>query len=128
MPHEQSQPSVAPWERPAEPEHPLVVEGGVVDGDTEFMARCLFEELLRSGIGPETLREMTANPEYQALYALRVALGPEQLERVLASTAGRVGIHRFAVREATGSFAPATLTIGARRGGGPSAPPRAGGA
>ena len=117
-------PDAKPWERPVEPDHPMMVEGGIVDGDTAFMARCLFEELLRGGLSLRELRTMTANPGYQALYAMRTALGPEQLERTLAETAARVGVHRFVTRESTDQTSPATLTIGATDARGPCGSPR----
>ena len=119
-------PDAKPWERPVEPDHPMMVEGGIVDGDTAFMARCLFEELLRGGLSLHDLRAMTCNPQYQALYAIRTALGPERVELELARTAARVGIHRFVTKESIEQFAPATLTIGATdgNGGGPCGSPR----
>jgi len=103
-----------PWERPAEPEHPLVVEGGVIDGDTRLMAVCLFEEMLRHGMSVAELRRLTHDPHYQALHAIRATLGPEETDRLLAQTGARVGVLRWSHREAAGDDRPAALTVSAR--------------
>lgn len=108
--------SVMPWERPVRPDHPMVVEGGLVDGDTRLMAVCLFEELLRTGISARDLRCMSADPNYQALYAIRASLGDQQTDALLSATVGRVGVHRFQTRESTETSMPAMLTIGATDG------------
>ena len=42
-----------PAQRPAEPDHPMVVEGDVVPGDTVFMLRCMLEDMLGAGIRPD---------------------------------------------------------------------------
>lgn len=107
---------VKPWERPVQPEHPMVVEGGLVPGDTRLMAVCLFEELLRTGMSIRDLRSMSLDPNYQALHAIRATLGNEQTDELLAETAGRVGVHRFRIRESVETLTPAGLTIGATGG------------
>lgn len=99
--------------RPAEPDHPMELDGGVVGGDTGFMAACIFEELLRGGLGPAEIRAMIADPEYQSLYAVRAALGPERTEEILARQAARVGVMRLHTVEETSRERPASLTISA---------------
>lgn len=107
---------VKPWERPVQPEHPMVIEGGLVPGDTRLMAVCFFEELLRTGMSIRDLRSMSLDPNYQALHAIRATLGDEQTDELLAETAGRVGVHRFRIRESVEAPTPADLTIGATGG------------
>ncbi len=88
-----------PAQHPVEPEHPLVVEGCITAGDTRWMLTCLFEELLRSGLGAEELRAMTRNPNYQALHAARAVLGDESVEALLGDAASRIGVHRIRLEE-----------------------------
>ncbi len=94
----------------------MVVEGGLVDGDTCLMAVCLFEELLRTGITVRDLHSMSTDPSYQALYAIRASLGDRQTDELLSKTASRVGVHRFRVSESAETTTPASLTIGATGG------------
>ena len=115
--------NVKPWERPAEPEHPMVVEGDVIPGDTAFMFRCLIEEMLRAGLSASELGAMSRNPNYQGLYAARVSLGGDAVDRIINEAAGSTGMHRVRMWEATGSAAPATLTVSAA---GPCGRPGAG--
>ena len=103
--------------RPAEPEHPMSLEGGVVDGDTALMFRCLVEELLLSGLSPAQLRGMSRDRNYQALYAARVALGDIAVDEVFDRAGAQVGIHRHSVCESADRFQTATLTISARTAG-----------
>lgn len=103
-----------PRQRPAQPEHPMVLEGGMAEGSTRLMLRMLAEDLLRSGIGPEDLRSMCRDPNYQALAAARAALGEAECEREIFDAAARVGTGRFKHWESAASFAPATLTVSAR--------------
>jgi hypothetical protein len=88
-----------PAKRPVEPDHPLVLEGGVIPGDTRFMAQCLFEELLMSGYMPAEILVMSSNPEYQGLYAARCALGADALTELLGQIAARMGLLRVEVVE-----------------------------
>jgi hypothetical protein len=89
-----------PFERPEEPDHPMILDGCVTSGDTLFMVRCLLEEMLMAGLPPAQLAEMARTPNYQALYAARLTLGAEVFDRILEETAGRIGTHRFTTREA----------------------------
>ncbi len=107
-----------PWERPCEPEHPMILEGGVTDGDTRFMLRCMFEELLAAGLEPDRLREMSRDPNYQALYAARAALGDRATDDLLAETAARIGVHRCRKWESTSHSQEATLTVSGAAGHG----------
>ncbi len=110
--------NVKPWERPCEPDHPMILEGGVTEGDTRFMLRCMFEELLAAGIGSAQLRAMSHDPNYQALYAARTALGGPATDALLAETIARIGVHRFRTRESTSHYKEATLTVTASTGTG----------
>jgi len=101
-----------PANRPAEPEHPMMLNGGMVLGDVELMARCMFEELLMVGTPADQLRSMTNDPEYQALYSMRDVLG-DRLDEILDQTLQRVGVHRFATSESTSDVRSASLTVNA---------------
>jgi hypothetical protein len=106
--------AIPPRLRPAEPDHPMMLDGGVIGGDTQLQLRCLAEELLMCGYGPEHVEAMSRDPQYQALYAARCALGDETAGRILAEAAARLGRHTHRVWEETGTDQPATLTIGGR--------------
>ena len=101
-----------PATRPAEPDHPMMLDGSMVPGDVELMARCIFEELLMVGTPGETLRAMSRDPEYQALYAMRDALGA-RLDELLDDTLRRVGVHRYITCESENDVRAATLTVNA---------------
>lgn len=101
-----------PANRPAEPDHPMILDGSMVPGDVELMARCIFEELLLIGTPIEQLRAMSNDPEYQALYGMRLALGA-RLDELLDETRGRVGVHRHVTHESDNDVRTATLTINA---------------
>ena len=109
--HEHDGPS-HPADRPVEPDHPMVLNGGAVMGNVELMARCMIEEMLQVGTPAERLRAMSRDPEYQALAAMRRSLG-DRLDEIIEQALARVGVHRHATREATGDVRPASLTIGA---------------
>ncbi len=98
--------------RPLEPEHPMILDGSITPGDVEFMAVCVFEELLQIGTPIEQLRAMTNDQEYQALYGMRLALGP-RLDEILDRIHARVGSHRHTTRESNNDVRPATLTVNA---------------
>lgn len=101
-----------PAHRPAEPEHPMMLDGGLVPGDVELMARCLLEEMLMVGTPADQLRTMTKDPEYQALCAMREVLG-DRLDEILDQSLQRVGVHRFATNELTSDVRSASLTVSA---------------
>ncbi len=107
-------PTDHPANRPVEPEHPMALEGSVIDGDTAFMFRCMVEELLRSGVAPDEIRRMTGEPEYQGLYAARRALGP-RAERILDDAAASVGRLRSRIWESRDQFSEVVLTVSADR-------------
>lgn len=90
--------------RPQEPDHPMMLDGDVVPGDTALMLRCLFEEFLRNGSTPAELASMCANDEFQALAAARHVLGIERVESILREAAGAVGVQRFVEREVLPCF------------------------
>lgn len=104
---------VHPSLRPAEPDHPMVVEGGVIDGDTELMFRCMVEEYLMSGHTPEAILAMCRQPNYQAFHAAIHSIGIERGVAIVSEAAGRVGCHRVQFSESTTTTEPATLTLGA---------------
>jgi hypothetical protein len=114
---------VKPWQRPAEPDHPLIVEGEVVPGDTRFMACCMLEELMTCGIAADELRRMSHDANYQALFAARLTLGDAEFDRLLSQVTARVGVLRVTVRERSDPSHPATLTVnGGPCGRGSAAP------
>ncbi len=89
----------------------MIVEGGVVAGDTRFMLRCMVEELLRGGM---TLREIDAlarDANYQALFAARETLGDDAFSALLASAAVCVGVHSYRIRETPATTLEAALTL-----------------
>lgn len=75
------------------------------------MARCMLEELLQVGMSAERLTAMTRDPEYQALYALRITLGDDVLDQLIDKTISRVGQHRHRTVEHTGDVQSVPLTI-----------------
>ncbi len=102
-----------PSQRPAEPEHPMMLDGEVIDGDTSLMFRCMVEDYLMAGQSPRQLLDMCADENYQALYAARRALGMTQAETIIWEAAQRVGHHRVRVWESSVQARSVTLTIGA---------------
>jgi hypothetical protein len=92
--------STHPANRPIEPEHPMMLDGSMTPGDVEFMAACVFEELLMVGTPLERLRDMTIDPEYQALYGMRLALGP-RLDEILDRIHGRADCERIRATQTT---------------------------
>ena len=104
---------VPPWQRPVEPEHPMMLEGAVIDGDTALMFRCLVEEYLMAGQSPGQILEMCMVENYQALYAARRVLGAGPAEAIIREAAQRVGQHRVRVWESGMQARSVTLTIGA---------------
>ena len=104
---------VPPWQRPVEPEHPMMLEGAVIDGDTALMFRCLVEEYLMAGQSPGQILEMCMVENYQALYAARRVLGAGPAEAIIGEAAQRVGHHRVRVWDSGMHARGATLTIGA---------------
>lgn len=110
--HDHDEGATHPADRPAEPEHPMMLNGQIVPGDVEIMARCLFEELLQVGVSPEELVALSHDPTYQALYSMRVQLG-EGLDAILDRTVQRVGRHRHRTIEHTGDVQAVSLTVNA---------------
>ena len=53
-----------PSQRPAEPEHPMMLDGEVIDGDTNLMFRCMVEDYLMAGQSPRQLLDMCADENY----------------------------------------------------------------
>lgn len=99
-----------PADRPVEPEHPMMLNAGAVDGDMELMARCMIEEMLKVGLSAQRLRAMSHDAEYQALWSMRRALGA-RLDEVIDGVLRRVGVHHHGERESQGDVRPATLTV-----------------
>lgn len=100
-----------PAERPAEPEHPMLLDGGSAPGDMALMARCMTEDLFQSGLSLQEVLEMSRDPNYQALFSMRVGLGDVRFEELVTGSAARVGRHRYRVNENTGTTQPVTLTV-----------------
>lgn len=91
--------NVHPALRPVEPEHPMMLDGEVTPGDTEFMLRCFFEEYLLSGMASEQIWSMCLDPQYQALHAARLALGDERSRALLEDVLRCVGQRRVVFHE-----------------------------
>jgi len=104
-------PDLHPSLRPAEPDHPMMLDGECVPGDPSLMMRCLVEEMLQLGMSADEVRSMSHDPNYQALHAARVALGDERIDALIDQTAGRVGRHRHRTVEHQGSVQAVALTI-----------------
>jgi hypothetical protein len=86
-------------DKPFEPDHPMLMDGRVIPGDTAFMVRCQVEEYLQLGILPQTIENMANNPRYGGLYASRRVLGDEVFLRILADTVQRIGVHAASFQE-----------------------------
>lgn len=107
-PHDPSHPA----SRPMEPDHPLILDGGVVPGDAELMVRCMIEELLQVGLSRRELLGMSRDPNYQGLFAARRDLGDARMDELMEDSFNRVGRHRHRTVEFTGEVQSATLTVG----------------
>ena len=91
----------------------MIVEGGVVDGSTELMFRCMVEEYLLAGHSPQAILALCDQPNYQAFRAAMHSLGRARAESIITEAAARVGCHRVRFFESNATASPATLTIGA---------------
>jgi len=109
--HDQPDAIDHPAQRPAEPDHPMALDGAVVAGDADLMARCMIEELLQVGLPARELLDMSRDPNYQALFAARRVLGDARMDRLIDQTLSRVGQHRFRTVEQTGDVQAAPLTV-----------------
>ena len=103
-----------PWQKPLEPDHPMILKGGSVPGDPELMMRCLFEELLANGISADEIRRMLRSRLYGALHVGRQALGEARVLELLDQAASRAGMIQARVWEAPDSVLDVTLTIHGR--------------
>ena len=102
-------------DRPLEPDHPMVLEGMTAPGDVRFMAQCMVEDLLISGLAADDLRTMSRNAEYRALFGARTALGDAAMDQIIDQTSLRIGRRAYHTVESTSSVQPASLTISAAR-------------
>jgi hypothetical protein len=105
-----------PADRPAEPDHPMSLEGGFVPGDVALMVTCMVEELLQLGTPTEEIRRMSRQQNYQALFASRYELGDAAMDDIIDDAGRRVGVHRHRDREHTGDVQGVTLSIGGSLG------------
>ena len=101
-----------PSSRPVQPEHPMILDGGIVSGDSALMATCMVEELLMMGLAPDQLRAMTRSAEYQALDAARRALGDHAMDALVDDAIRRIGWVHHRTTEHHGDVQPVTLTVG----------------
>lgn len=101
-----------PADRPVQPEHPMMLDGGIVPGDPALMATCMVEELLMMGMAPDQLRAMTRSAEYQALHAARRALGDQAMDALVDDAIRRIGWVRHRTMEHHGDVQSVTLTVG----------------
>jgi len=109
--HDEFNEQIHPKDLPAEPDHPMTLDGGVVPGDVGLMITCMVEELLLLGTPIEKIREMSADPEFQALYAARYSLGDQAIDELINDAGRRVGIHHHRDHEHTGDIQSVTLTV-----------------
>ena len=86
-------------DKPLEPDHPMLMDGRVIPGDTAFMVRCQIEDFLQLGMDPQTIEKMANDPRYGGLYASRRVLGDEFFLRILTDTVQRIGVHVASFRE-----------------------------
>lgn len=99
-------------DRPAEPDHPMSLEGGMVPGDAALMATCMLEELLLLGTSADTLVHMTRTPMYQALHAARCTLGDVAMDALLDEVISRVGSFHHRTHEHAGDVQSVHLSVG----------------
>lgn len=104
--------SQSPNVRPAEPDHPMVLEGQAAQGDVVLMVRCMAEELFQVGVSCEELLHLCRSETYASLYFARQQLGDARTAELILQTYARVGRHRFHTIEHHGDVKPATLTVG----------------
>jgi len=97
--------------RPKEPEHPQILDGGVVDGDPAFMLHCLAEDYLNAGTTHTEIDRMSRDPFYQALYAAREAVGDEMADTIIERAACRSSAMHIKVWESTALDVPVDLTV-----------------
>lgn len=105
-------PKPTPNLRPAEPDHPMVLNGEAANGDVELMVRCMAEELFQVGVSCDELMNLCRNAAYPGLYLARQQLGDARTAELILQTYARVGRHRFHTIEHHGDVKPATLTVG----------------
>ncbi|MBK9189630.1 MAG: hypothetical protein IPM33_11820 [Phycisphaerales bacterium] len=109
-------PNLDPRLRPAEPDHPMSLEGDVISGDPALLVRCLAEEMLMGGMSGPELTALSHSPQYQSLYAARVSLGHEATDRILGEVFARVGVFSSEVWESPiQDETPVALTVSAPR-------------
>jgi hypothetical protein len=72
-------------DRPAEPDHPMMLDGEVAPGDTEFMLRCFFEEYVQQGMSADDLWQMCSGTYFQALHAGLAVLGEKRVRTIIDS-------------------------------------------
>lgn len=114
--HDTDRADLPPWQRPAEPDHPMMVEGDVIDGDTSLMFRCMVEEYLLGGHSPREILDMCSRPEYQAFHAAMLSIGRTRGESIIADAAACVGHHRVRFSESSATATSVTLTMNASAG------------
>ncbi len=108
--------TLPPWMRPAEPDHPMMIDGGVTSGDAALMLRCMVEEYLLAGHAPQAILAMCENAEYQAFHAAMHSLGRDRAAAIISDAAKRVGHHHVQFSESTATAQATTLTISAPAG------------
>jgi len=101
-----------PKDRPAEPEHPMMLDGGVVPGDPSLMATCMIEELLMLGTPASEVRAMSRSSQFQAFHAARCALGDVAMDALVDDALRRIGSLRHRTHENTGDTRSVDLSVG----------------
>lgn len=102
-----------PAQLPAEPDHPMELNGCLVPGDPALMLRIQLEEYMMTGTPLHELRRMMNEPQYQSLYGAAKAIGHEKATATFNRLAAAVGSLRCTLTEYQGQSDAVDLTINA---------------
>lgn len=100
-----------PSQHPAEPDHPMELNGCSVPGDPALMLRIQLEEFMMTGTPLSELRDMMNDPQYQSLYAAAKAIGKTKADATFNMLAAAVGSLRCSISETQGLSSSVDLTI-----------------
>src|SRR5579885_463659 len=94
---EQFVPKVHPATRPIQPEDPFTLNATAVNGDPEWMLRCLVQEYAWMGWDAEQILARFRDPFYPALNALWHHYGEAGIRERVAALVRKSGVFHFAV-------------------------------
>jgi hypothetical protein len=86
---------IHPASREILPDDPLELQAFELPGDPELMLRILVEEYARIGWELSDIMQRSHDANYTAFYALRQALGEEELRRRISRIIARCGVMRI---------------------------------